>query len=75
MEYKYVTLRDVPDLMNRAAEWFSSKWRVPKEAYLACMDTYIKNETEYGWDLCLFEGDIVGGLGVIENDFHERKEI
>ena len=75
MEYKYVTLRDVPDLMNRAAEWFSSKWRVPKEAYLACMDTYIKNETEYGWYLCLFEGDIVGGLGVIENDFHERKDL
>ena len=75
MEYKYVTLRDVPDLMNRAAEWFSSKWRVPKEAYLACMDAYINHLTEYGWYLCLFEGDIIGGLGVIENDFHERKDL
>ena len=75
MEYKYVTIRDVPDLMNRSAEWFSSKWRVPKEAYIACMDAYIKNKTEYGWYLCLCGDSIVGGLGVIENDFHERKDL
>ena len=35
----------------------------------------IKGETEYGWYLCLDGRQIVGGLGVIENDFHDRKAL
>ena len=67
-EYKYVTLRRRPELKNRAAEWFHYKWGVPQEAYL-------NNETEYGWYLCLDKDRIIGGLGVIENDFHDRKDL
>lgn len=74
-EYVYVTLRERPDLLNAAAEWFHLKWRVPKEAYLACMEAYLNRETEYGWYLCLCCGAIAGGLGVIENDFHDRKDL
>ncbi len=72
---RYITLREYPEIMNVAAEWFSSKWRVPKRAYLACMDAYLQKETEYGWYLCLDDNKIVGGLGVIENDFHDRKDL
>ena len=72
---RYITLREYPEIMDAAAEWFSSKWRVPKEAYLACMGSYLRKETEYGWYLCLDSGRIVGGLGVIENDFHNRKDL
>ena len=74
-EYQYITLREKPELMLRAAEWFSSKWSAPCEAYLECMTAYLQNETEYGWYLCLCEGQIVGGLGVIENDFHNRPDL
>ena len=28
-----------------------------------------------GWYLCLDSECIVGGLGVIENDFHDRKDL
>lgn len=74
-EFSYITLREKPELMEYAAEWFHGKWGVPKEAYLECMEAYLKNETEYGWYLC-FDGDrIVGGMGVIENDFHDRKDL
>ena len=52
-ELHYITLRERPDLMNLAAEWFHSKWGVPTEAYLECMDAYLKRETELGWFLCL----------------------
>ena len=31
-EFRFVTLRDVPELKDAAAEWFHSKWGVPKEA-------------------------------------------
>ena len=71
----FVTLRDIPDRMHAAAAWFSSKWSVPTEAYLSCMDAYLRGETEYGWYLCLQDGQIAGGLGVIENDFHDRRDL
>lgn len=73
--YQYITLRQQPDLMDRAAQWFHSKWGVPAEAYLSCMDAYLRGETELGWYLCLDGGKIVGGMGVIENDFHDRKDL
>lgn len=73
--YVYTTLRQRPDLKERAAEWFHSKWGVPTQAYLDCMEAYLKQETEYGWYLCLDGEKIIGGLGVIENDFHDRKDL
>ena len=74
-ELQYITLREKPELMNTAADWFHSKWRVPTEAYLECMEAYLNHETELGWFLCLDGEQIVGGLGVIENDFHDRKDL
>ena len=61
--------------MDVAATWFHEKWGVSREAYLECMEAYLRQETEYGWYLCLDEDQIVGGLGVIENDFHDRKDL
>ena len=74
-KYTYITLRQNPELKEQAAEWFHSKWDIPQEAYLECMDAYLNGETEYGWYLCLDEERIIGGLGVIENDFHNRKDL
>lgn len=74
-ELKYITLREKPELMDLAAQWFNSKWGVPKEAYLECMQSYLSGETELGWYLCLDGENIVGGMGVIENDFHDRKDL
>ena len=71
----YITLRDRPELMTEAAEWFHEKWKVPKGAYISCMEDYLSGKTEYGWYLCLKDGRIVSGMGVIENDFHERKDL
>lgn len=73
--FQFIALREMPELKETAANWFHSKWHVPKEAYLKCMDAYLSRETEYGWYLCLNEGKIIGGMGVIENDFHDRKDL
>lgn len=73
--YVYTALRDRPELIDRAAAWFHEKWHVPAEAYLECMTAYLNQETEYGWYLCLDGEQIIGGLGIIENDFHERKDL
>ena len=73
--FKYITLREYPELKEKAASWFSSKWGVPKEAYLSCMNDYLDKKTEYGWYLCINKDEIIGGLGVIDNDFHNRKDL
>ena len=74
-DYRYVNLRQIPEMKEKAAKWFHSKWGVPTEAYLECMDAYLGKETEYGWYVCLDGEKIVGGMGVIENDFHDRKDL
>ena len=74
-EYTYLTLRERPELKETAAGWFHEKWGVAKEAYLECMDAYLNQETEYGWYLCVDADRIIGGMGVIGNDFHDRKDL
>ena len=74
-KFQYITLREQPELKDAAADWFHSKWGVPTEAYLECMEAYLSRQTELGWFLCLADGQIVGGLGVIENDFHDRPDL
>ena len=73
--YSFITLRERPELKQTAATWFHSKWSAPEEAYLACMEQYLSHQTELGWYLCMDGDRIIGGLGVIENDFHDRKDL
>lgn len=76
MEYSLVPLRDRPDMLQRAAAWFHQKWSVPLEAYRESMEDCLAGKSPVPqWYLAL-EGDrIVGGMGVIENDFHDRKDL
>lgn len=73
--FTFANLRQLPQRKDAAAEWFHKKWGVPTKAYLDCMNAYLSGETALGWYLCLDGETIVGGLGVIENDFHDRKDL
>ena len=72
---QYITLREQPEWKIPAARWFHSKWGISMQAYLDCMDAYLNSKTELGWYLCLDGDAIVGGMGVIENDFHNRPDL
>lgn len=74
-EYKIVRLIEMPELKERAAEWFHEKWHVPTEAYLESMEAYLKGDKIQAWYLCLDGEKIIAGMGVIENDFHNRKDL
>lgn len=74
-QFSFITLRERPELLEQASAWFHQKWGVPQEAYSERMAAYLNGDTEYGWYLCLAGERIVGGLGVIENDFHDRKDL
>lgn len=70
-------LRDFPELAEKAARWFSDKWGIPADAYLESIRDGIARKTEIPqWYVVVDEGQgIAAGSGVIENDFHDRKEL
>lgn len=69
-------IREQSKFVKPAAIWFHSKWGVPIEAYEESMRASIKNENSIPqWYVAIHQGEIIGGLGVIENDFHSRKEL
>ena len=70
------TLRDHPEVKEEAARWFHEKWGVPQEAYLDSMESCLEGKQAVPqWYIALENGRIIGGLGVIENDFHDRKDL
>ena len=74
--YKIATIQEHPELKNRAANWFHEKWNIPLEAYLESMEACIQNANAVPqWYVVLSEGRMVGGIGVIENDFHNRNDL
>lgn len=74
--YQILKLQEHPELKTRAAAWFHAKWNIPVEAYLSSIDECIRHRQAIPqWYVALAEGRIIGGLGVIENDFHNRKDL
>ena len=76
MEYQIVRLIDRPEMKEQMANWFSEKWSVPLQAYLDSMeDCLSKTKPIPQWYIAVDDSRIIGGLGVIENDFHNRKDL
>ena len=75
MKYEIVKLRECPERKDEAAVWFHEKWGYPLEAYRESMEECLAGGSPVPqWYMAAAEGRIIGGLGVIENDFHDRKE-
>lgn len=70
-----IDLAGRPELAPRAAEWFASKWGIPAEEYLASMEQSARGGAFPRWYLALDGAGIAGGCGVIENDFHDRRDL
>ena len=76
MTYDIIRLEDRPDIKERAAQWFHEKWGVPLEAYMESMEECLEKDSAVPqWYLAMECGQIIGGLGVIDNDFHDRKDL
>lgn len=76
MEYKIIRLIDKPEIKEQAAQWFHEKWNIPLAAYIESMnECLMKKNAVPQWYLAMEKDKIIGGLGVIENDFHDRKDL
>lgn len=72
-----VTIRNHPELLAKAALWFSAKWDVPIEAYRESIQSSfdLKSAIPQWYVILDNKGEIIAGAGVIDNDFHERKDL
>ena len=67
---------DQPQWSNEAAAWFHAKWGIPKEAYEESIAACLAGISPIPQWYLAVEGEcILGGLGVIENDFHDRRDL
>ncbi len=76
MRFDIIRIADRPDMAERTAQWFHSKWGIPLEAYAESITDCIRGDAPVPqWYAAVQDGVIIGGVGVIENDFHNRREL
>lgn len=76
MNYKIIRLVDRPEMKEQAAQWSHEKWKIPLKAYIESMEECLTEKSAVPqWYIATEQNKIIGGLGVIENDFHNRKEL
>ena len=75
MQIRYNRLREHLDLQERACRWFHEKWGIPESAYRESMHEMNASKAVPQWYIAMDGDRIAGGLGVIENDFHDRKDL
>lgn len=69
-----IKISDRPDLIDVASKWFNEKWYIPKEAYVDSMTDSLSSDVP-AWYVIMDGDKIISGVGVIQNDFHERKDL
>lgn len=75
-KFRIIRLTDKPEIKEQAAQWFHEKWNIPLTAYMESMEECLaKRSPVPQWYVAMEEERIIGGLGVIENDFHDRKDL
>lgn len=78
MSWEIWNLRERRSLgeLDQAAAWFHEKWGIPLAAYQESMAECIEGKGPVPqWYVAVDGGVVIGGLGVIENDFHDRKDL
>lgn len=74
--YKIEKLAEHNEMLQEAANWFHEKWGIGIELYEESMKECISRENRIPqWYVVIDKGKIIAGLGVIENDFHDRKDL
>lgn len=73
---KIISLKNRPEMKDLMAQWFHERWGIPLEEYRESMEKCLEEEAIVPqWYVAVSGDKILGGLGVIENDFHDRKDL
>lgn len=77
MDFKIIKLRERREFAKPSALWFHNKWKIPMRAYMESITDCMNNIGAVPqWYIVLNQDDnIIAGAGVIENDFHSKKDL
>ncbi len=71
-----LAIREHEEFIKKAAAWFHEKWGIPAAEYQKSMDACRSNKGSIPqWYIAVEKNRIIGGIGVIENDFHDRPDL
>lgn len=74
--FKIINIRENSELKDRAVNYFSSKWPVPREAYDESLtDSLTTLNSVPRWYLYMVGDEILGAFGLIQNDFVDREDL
>lgn len=74
--FDLLSLNECPELLDSMALWFHQKWGIPESAYRESMEESLRTAAPIPrWYAVLDGEEIIGGVGVIENDFHLRRDL
>ena len=73
---KIINIRECPEWIESAADYFSSRWSVDRQLYHNSMNDSVSTEKSIPrWYLMLRDEEIIGGFGLIDNDFMVRTDL
>lgn len=74
--YRIEKMQERPGMKNHFAKWLHEKWNIPVDAYLESIEECINDKNAVPqWYAAIIDDKIIGGVGIIENDFHNRKDL
>ncbi|SHG22365.1 GNAT family N-acetyltransferase [Dysgonomonas macrotermitis] len=73
---KIISVRENPEMKDKAIDYISSKWSAPKVIYEDCITHCITAPVPLPqWYLLEKDGEIIGCAGLITNDFISRMDL
>lgn len=76
MQYKILNVRNNPDYLEIATDYFSCKWGIDRQIYYNSISDSISTKNALPrWYLMKDNVNIIGSFGLIENDFMVRKDL
>ncbi|MCL2397184.1 MAG: GNAT family N-acetyltransferase [Defluviitaleaceae bacterium] len=67
---RIVCVKEYPQYLEAAADYFSAIWKVDKQLYVDSMTESLTADKPYPrWYIMFDEDEIIGGCGVVDDDF------
>ena len=73
--FSFIEIKNKPQLILQAANFFATHFQIPVKAYIDSMNESLVHDIPSWFIVCDEMNTIIAGVGVIENDFHNRKDL
>lgn len=76
INYIIVSIRENPEHLDRAIDYFSSRWHIDRNIYKDCIANSLTTESLLPrWYLMMKGDEIIGSYGLITNDLISRQDL